>query len=162
MLISVVTDCETVTLETTTSIVGVSIVAHVSALKMTEWEVDSCVHGYHVYEAIWAAALGEQIGCVREPLNAMDRYAVALKKDGTVIGHLPQKISRICSLFIRRRGTIECIVTDTRRYSSDLPQGGLGIPCTLLFSGEKREITKLNSYMQRKFNIEVRSTYIYL
>ena len=87
---------------------GVSILAHVSALKMTEWEVDSCVHGYHVYEGIWAAALGEQIGCVREPLNAMDRYAVALKKDGAVIGHLTQKISRICSLFIRRGGTIEC------------------------------------------------------
>ena len=85
MLISVVTDCEAVTLETTTSIVGVSIVDHVSALKMTEWEVDSCVHGYHVYEGIWAAALGEQIGCIREHLNAMDRYAVSLKKDGAVI-----------------------------------------------------------------------------
>ena len=45
---------------------------------MTEWEVDSCVHGYHIYEGIWAAALGEQIGCIREPLNTMDSYAVAL------------------------------------------------------------------------------------
>ena len=129
---------------------GVSIVAHVSALKMTEWEVDSCVHGYHVYEAIWAAALGEQIGCVREPLNAMDRYAVALKKDGAVIGHLPQKISQICSLFIRRGGMIECIVTGTRRYSSDLPQGGLEIPCTLLFSGEKREINEVKLLYAKK------------
>ena len=30
---------------------------------------DSCVHSYHVYENIWAAALGERIGCVREPFN---------------------------------------------------------------------------------------------
>ena len=111
---------------------------------MTEWEVDSCVRGYHVYEGIWAAALGEQIGCIREPLNAMDRYAVALKKDGAVISHLPQKILRIFSLFIRRG---ECIVTDTRRYSSDLPQGGLKIPSTLLFSSEMKEITKVNSYI---------------
>ena len=57
----------------------------------------------------------EQI-CIREPLNVNDRYAVALKKDGAVVGHLPQKISRICALFIRRGGTIECIVTGTRRY----------------------------------------------
>ena len=81
---------------------------------MTEWEVDSCLRGYHVYEGIWAAALEEQIGCIREPLNALDRYAVALKKDGAVIGHLSQKISQICSLFIRRAGTIECNVTGTR------------------------------------------------
>ena len=54
---------------------------------MEEWEVDSCVRGYHVYESIWEAALGEQIGCTREPLNTNDRYAVALKKDGAVIGH---------------------------------------------------------------------------
>ena len=28
--------------------------------------------------------------CVREPRNAHDRYAVAVEKDGTVIGHLPK------------------------------------------------------------------------
>ena len=38
-------------------------------IKMAEWEVDSCVRSYHVYESIWAAALGERIGCVREPFN---------------------------------------------------------------------------------------------
>ena len=38
-------------------------------IKMVEWEVDSCVRSYHVYENIWAAALGERIGCVREPFN---------------------------------------------------------------------------------------------
>ena len=55
---------------------------------MAEWEVDSCVCGYRMYESIWAAALGERIGCVREPCNANDRYAVVLKKDSAVIGHL--------------------------------------------------------------------------
>ena len=38
-------------------------------IKMVEWEVDSCARGYRVHESIWAAALGERIGCVREPLN---------------------------------------------------------------------------------------------
>ena len=103
-----------------------------------------------MYESIWAVAHGERIGCIREPLNANDRYAIALKKDGAVIGHLPQKISRICSLFIRRGGTIECIVTGTRRYSSDLPQGGLEIPYSLLFSGEKKEINKVKLLYTKK------------
>ena len=54
-----------------------------------------------------------------EPTNT---YAVAVIRSGLVVGHLPKKISRVCSLFLRRGGTIYCIVTNTRRYSTDLPQ----------------------------------------
>ena len=90
------TDCEVVTLETT------SIVS-VCTKEMTEWEVDSSVRGYHVYKGIWTAAMGEQIGCIREPLNVMDRYAVALKKDGALISHLPKK----CCEFVRCLSEVE-------------------------------------------------------
>ena len=70
-----------------------------------------------------------------EPTNTIDQYAVAVIRSGLVVGHLPKTISRVCSLFLRRGGTIYCIVTNTRRYSADLPQGGLEIPCTLHFEG---------------------------
>ena len=33
---------------------------------------------------------------------------------------------------------MHCIITDTnRRYSADLPQGGLEIPCKLIFESTK-------------------------
>ena len=35
-------------------------------------------------------------------------------------GHLPRKMSKVCSLFLRRGGSIRCKVTGSRRYSSDL------------------------------------------
>ena len=76
--------------------------------------------------------------CEREPTNA-----VAVLKDGTTIGHLPKRISRDCSLFLLRGGSILCTVVGTRRYSSDLVQGGLEIPCNLLFKGKPKEIDKL-------------------
>ena len=65
--------------------------------------------------------------CQRERGNFRDHYAVAVIKDDVVVGHLPRKISRVSSLFIRRGGTIRCRVLGRRRYSSDLPQGGLEI-----------------------------------
>ena len=34
--------------------------------------------------------------------NRHDPYAVTVKKDELVVGHLPRKISCICSIFIRR------------------------------------------------------------
>ena len=73
----------------------------------------------------------ERYSCEREPRNAKDGYAVAVKKDRTVIGHLPRKVSRVCSLFLRRGGSIHCTVTGRQRYSVDLPQGGLEIPVLL-------------------------------
>ena len=44
--------------------------------------------------------LGEVLTCEREPDNASDRYTVAVKKEGTVVGHLSQKLTSVCSLFL--------------------------------------------------------------
>ena len=110
---------------------------------MDTYERACCIRGYHVYRHIWSAAVGEVLSCEREPTNSRDRYAVAVKKDEVAIGHLPCKVSRICSLFLRRGGTIHCRVSGGRRYSSDLPQGGLEIPCQVVFSAKREEIKKL-------------------
>ena len=73
--------------------------------------------------------------CEREVGNCYDTHAVAIKKniegDRKTVGHIPRKISAICSIFIRRGDSIVCLVDGSHRYSSDLPQGGLEIPCTL-------------------------------
>jgi len=61
-----------------------------------EWGVSCCVHGYHIYKSIQTAVVGEQLNCVREPLNDRERSAVAVVKDGTIAGHLPRKVSIIC------------------------------------------------------------------
>ena len=84
------------------------------------------------------------MACQREEGNPNDVYAVAVKTDADiVVGHLPWKISAACSLFLRRSGTIVCQVTGSRRASLDLPQGGLEVPCTLKFVGEKVFMDKI-------------------
>ena len=112
---------------------------------MTSFELPSCVRGYHVYRDIWLPVIGDTLQCVRERTNSSDRYAVAVKKDtrSEVVGHLPRRISRLCHLFLQRRGRITCTITGNRRYSADLPQGGLEIPCLLLFSGDRKDIKKM-------------------
>ena len=114
------------------------------------YKEDSCIRGYHLYQAIWIAVVGECLVCQREPLNSSDRYAVAVMKDDVIVSHLPRYLSRVLSLFLLRNGTIECIVTGSRRYSSDLPQGGLEIPCKLIFHGKKEDIKKLKRLLARK------------
>ena len=45
---------------------------------------------YHIYKEIWNSTVGEHLICERETLNQTDRYAVAVIKDGVIIGHLPR------------------------------------------------------------------------
>ena len=101
------------------------------------------MRGYHVYKDIWGAAVGEELDCTQERGNLRDAYAIAVVRNGRTVGHLPRKLCRLCGLFIRRGGSISCSVSGRRRYSSDLPQGGLEIPCVLVFKGESKEINKL-------------------
>ena len=101
--------------------------------------IDSVVRGYHKCKSVWDNHLeDENLPCERETGNSHDPQAVAVKKmiDGTlqVVGHAPRKISSIYSIFIRRGGSIACRVTGHRQYSSDLPQGGLELPCVLTFT----------------------------
>ena len=42
-----------------------------------------------MYKEVWEAGFGEVLTCERESDNASDRYAVAVKKDGNIVGHLP-------------------------------------------------------------------------
>ena len=85
---------------------------------------------------------------------------VAIRKDidgeARTVGHIPRKISSICSIFIRHGGTICCKVDGHRRYSRDLPQGGLEVPCILTFvTKEEKEWTKTKSLIQSALNIEM-------
>ena len=69
---------------------------------METFQKESCIRANHIYSFVWDAVTGEELECQRERGSAADIYAVAVKKDSTIVGNLPRKISRICTLFIRR------------------------------------------------------------
>ena len=104
-----------------------------------EIKLSSCIRGYHIYQRVWTPVIGEKLKCERD---VVDGYAVGVfTMSATLVGHLPKKISLICSIFLRSGGTITCEVSGGRRYSSDLVQGGLEMPYWLIFRGE--ELRKL-------------------
>ena len=90
------------------------------ATCLMELIIPSCIHGYHVYGEIWTAVLDEQLfwtfANVKSVMLWTDSYAVAAKNDSRItVGHLPRKISRICSIFLMGGGTITATVTGRRR-----------------------------------------------
>ena len=65
--------------------------------------VEAVVRGYRAYKDIWAAVYGKELLCEREAGNRVDAFAMAVMKDGTVVGHILKKISSILLLPTSRR-----------------------------------------------------------
>ena len=94
--------------------------------KRSGWR--SCVRGHLVYKSTRTPTEGEELPCEREEGNDKDLYTVAVLRENIVVRHVPRRISAACSFFLRWVGRVHCIVTGARRYSADLPQGGLEAP----------------------------------
>ena len=46
----------------------------------------------------------EELACRREPKNIHDQYTVSVRKNDDLVGHVPQKVSTMCSLSLRKEG----------------------------------------------------------
>ena len=77
----------------------------------------------------WEAAVRESLECERDPENASDRYHRTFASKGIAV-------RCFCDGEV---ATIECTVTGCRKYSADLAQGGLEVPCSLLFKATLME-----------------------
>ena len=108
------------------------------------FEVQSCVRSYHVYQNAWTSYVGEVLSCAKEPRNPKKKrssYAVATKTtSGIVVGHVPFSLSCIFATFLCHDGSTSCTITGSRLYSSDLPQGGLEMPCTHAFVSDNQRL----------------------
>jgi len=64
-----------------------------------------------------------------------------------IVGYLLRTHSATFWLF-PWSGSITSRVTGTQRYSKDLEQGGLEIPCTLIFQGEPSRVGNVERLMK--------------
>lgn len=113
------------------------------------FEFDSCIRGYHQYQEIWTPILGEFLSSLRELGNRHDPFCVKVIKEGIgTVGRVAKKISSTCTMFLQLGGIIACRVTGNRRYSQDLIQGGMEIPCILVLKGKERIVDKAKKLLQ--------------
>ena len=107
------------------------------AIMSSSLLIDSKICGFRVYFKIWEPYVREEFLCKIEEDNDPDPYAVSMMKQRQIVGHVICSISRAFAVHLRSHGAVTCTVTSGREYSSDLEQGGLQIPSTLCFTGDK-------------------------
>ena len=84
--------------------------------------VESCVHGYHIFQHAWIHGEGS--------------FAIVVKKGEDIVGHDPRQFSCASSLFSQSGGLLAYEVGVDRHYSHDLLNsiGGMEISCKYTFS----------------------------
>jgi len=122
--------------------------AAIGVICETTFSMHMCVRGFHMYQDEWTPMLHETLSCCRELANVHNPFAIKVMKVGAIVGHLPKKISSTCSLLIMKGGVISCKMTDSnRKYSRDLAQGGLEIPCVITLQGTKELVDKVKKLL---------------
>lgn len=117
-------------------------------LMMEIFEMASTVRGFHVYHSVWTPFIGEQLNTTLEPNNIADKFAVAAirSESDIVVGHIPREISKVVFFFLKHGGKVECIVTDDKRYYSEVA-GGMEIQCFLRFIGNPLLVQRLRKVL---------------
>ena len=99
-------------------------------------EIHSYIRGYHAYMDVWEPEQGECLLLRRESENPIDHHAVAVCKEGMVVGHVPYNLAPIMSQFLRR----EINKGFTEVSGSKVNRGGgygLEVPCIYRLYGPK-------------------------
>ena len=70
-------------------------------VKLTHF-LQKVIRGHHIYKDVRTPVIGEELICQYELGNLRDPFALSLVKGTTIVGHVPRKISTICSMFLRQ------------------------------------------------------------
>ena len=105
---------------------------------------ESYIRGHHVYHTTWTPIVGEVLPVKRELTNAYDRFAVAVLKDGEVVGHIPRALAKTTSFFLRYDGNVVFCEVSGERVNRGV-QLGVEVPCIYKFYGCQSHIKKLKA-----------------
>ena len=115
-------------------------------VSVGSFEFSSFVRGHHVYCNVWTPVIGEELTLKREPDNPVSKHAVAVTRDGQIVGHIPEKYSRVVSCFLAREGNSgSCVVTGPRVNRG--VQLGLEVPCLYKFFGRQDYVHRLKTLL---------------
>ena len=118
-----------------------------------EFTVESCVRGHHVYQKEWEAEIGSKLTAqykTRPGALVQDKYAIALKQKDVTVGHIPKFLSKITYFYLKHGGDLLVEIIGKRKYSRDLPQGGMELPALYVFKTTNLEMHLQLSSLARK------------
>ena len=123
----------------------------IKVIVTRNFEMVSHVKGHHVYKTLWNPLTEEFLSCEREPDNPMDKYAVCVKKENKIVGHLPLgksgKFAKTIFYFLRADELSSCKIVVTGKPVNLGDGEGMQVPCKLIFTGIEKCIDILKRHL---------------
>ena len=108
--------------------------------KQRQYNLNSFVRGFHAYMDIWTPKVGGENFCLNpENENQHDKFVVAIVLEERIVGHVPEKLSKIFHQFMKAPDcAIGCKVTG-KRVNRETGYG-LEISVPYRFTGGKNAV----------------------
>ena len=114
--------------------------------------VKSFVKGYHAYKDLQKPFINEELTTAMELDNVVDKYAVCVKKNNVIVGHLPLgkdgRFGKMIFYFLRADRYAECKVIINGKAGNLGDGEGMQVPCLLKISGTKNMLQILCKNIQ--------------
>ena len=98
------------------------------------FKFDSFITGHYHYRYIWTPRIGEELIGKHEPNNSYDKFAIAILKDDTIVGHVPREISSQFAELLESEGMVNVKV---KANPVKTKRNGIRVPCTYIVSGKR-------------------------
>ena len=119
----------------------------------TNLDLEFSMKEHHVYKDIWRPKQGEQLDALMEPDNRMGKFAVGVKINEKVMGHLKRSTSgmfvKTIFYFLRsdEYSSAWAKVTGKRCNLGDVER--MQVPCKLSLSGQSKFASLLHNELMK-------------
>ena len=107
-----------------------------------DFQFSSFITGYYHYRHRWTPQIDEELTCAHEANNIYDEYAIAVMKDGVIVGHVPRTISKQFYNLLKGGGFVKTKVIGNPANTKKL---GIHVPCLYIVSGQKSYIQDIKN-----------------
>ena len=110
-------------------------------------------HMNHIYKIIWKLTVNEELETEMEPDNVMDKFAVCVKKNTSIVEHLSLRKNgkffvKMIFYFLRADQDAECKIVITGKDVNLGDGNEMQVPCKLKISGPREMVEILCKNIQ--------------
>ena len=120
---------------------------------ITTLDLETFIKGHHVYKDIWTPKQGEQLDVLMEPDNRMDKFAVCVKINEKIVGHLKKgtsgRFAKTIFYFLRSDAYSSAWAKVTGKRCNLGDGEGMQVPCKLSLSGQPKFVSLLRKELMK-------------
>ena len=120
---------------------------------ITTLDLETFIKGHHVYKVIWTPKQGEQLDVLMEPDNRMGKFAVCVKINEKIVGHLKKGTSggfaKTIFYFMRSDAYSSAWAKVTGKRCNLGDGVGMQVPCKLSLSGQPKFVSVLRKELMK-------------